>query len=369
MGVSRASGCLLSCMMLACASGDQQRAASTEATLPGLPVVDTIPSLTITIPDSIGGASADMGNVARLADGNIAIADWDGHRVLVFDSAGVLRRIIGRDGSGPGEFRAPSLIQTFGGDSLLIWDTFLKRLSWLDSGSGTGRSMNLSGAGLIGGSSIVGLLDDGRVVARPEQVQQSGAAEAPSRSASLLLLDSHGSRVGIVADSIVFTAGDARGFRFFQPTLQTATDGERIFAGISSDWRIAMYAPDGRRLGELTRPWTPGAVTEADRIRIRASLTRPDMAPGFLDDDRFDRTVPAFGRILPVGSGAVWVLDYAAPWQSPDSASIFSHDGRFLGAIALPPHFRPTEVGADYVIGTATRQDGDLEIRMYRVVR
>jgi hypothetical protein len=310
-----------------------------------------------------------MGNVVQLANGDIVIADWDGHRVLAFDSAGMLRRVIGRDGSGPNEFRAPSLIQAFGGDSLLIWDVYLKRLSWLDAESGQGRSVTFASAGANGGSPVIGLLDDGRVVAATEQMRQMDRPAVPSRLTTLLLLDTAGHRIGTVADSFAFTFGDARGYRFFQPRLQTATDGTRIFAGVSTTWRIAIYAPDGRRLGDLSRPWTPRQVTDDDKAEIRASMARPDLAPGFLDDDRFDPTVPAFGRILPAADGSIWVLDYTAPYQGPDSASVFSHDGKFLGAVSLPPHFRPTEVGPDYVIGTATRADGDLEIRSYPVLR
>lgn len=362
---------LLCCVAFACAPGDQQHTVAIGATLQGVPVVDTIPALTITIPDSIGGASADMGDVVRLGGGNIAIADWDGHRVLVFDSVGALRRVIGREGSGPGEFEAPLMIQAFGGDSLLIWDPYLGRLSWLDANSGTGRSVNLSRAGLLGGNPIVGLLRDGRIVGRREVLKRDGPMKLPGRTATLLLMGPDvgpdGARADALPDTFVFAAGDARGYRFFQPTLQTATDGERLFAGISSEWRINIYALDGRELGELSRPWTPRAVTAADRARIRAALTRPGMAPEFLADDRFDATVPAFGRILSAGDGSIWVLDYAAPYEGPDSASVFSHVGTFLGVIDLPPHFRPSEVGADYVVGTATLDDGDMVIRMYRV--
>jgi hypothetical protein len=359
---------LLCFIAIACGPGDRQRNAQAAAENQVLPVIDRTPSLTITIPDSIGGASADMGDVVRLARGDIAIADWDGHRLLVFDSVGALRRVIGREGSGPGEFEAPLLIQAFGGDSLLIWDPYLGRLSWIDANSGAGRSVNLSSAGLIGGSPIVGMLRDGRVIGRREVLRREGAMKLPTRTATFLLLGPDGARARTVADTFVLAAGDARGYRFFQPTLQTATDGQRLFAGISSEWRIAIYAPDGHRLGELSRPWTPRVVTAEVRARIRASLTRPSMAPEFLDDDRFDATVPAFGRILPADDGSIWVLDYAAPYESPDSASVFSHDGAFLGAVALPPHFRPSVVGADHIIGTATREDGDLEIRMYRLL-
>jgi hypothetical protein len=114
-----------------------------------------------------------MGNVVRLASAGFAIADWDGHRVLAFDSSGALRRIVGREGAGPGEFCRPSLIQAFAGDSLLIWDSCLRRLTWLDAETGRGRSVTLASADLYGGAPIIGRLDDGRVVAKTEQLHRS----------------------------------------------------------------------------------------------------------------------------------------------------------------------------------------------------
>lgn len=364
--VCMVAGC---CAALSCTSADQSASRAGPRAADVLPGIDTDPSLTITIPDSIGGASADMGNVVQLANGRIVIADWDGRRVLVFDSSGALRRVIGRDGSGPDEFRAPSLIQAFAGDSLLIWDPYLRRLTWLDAESGHGRSVDLAKAGANGGTPVVGQLDDGRVVAVHEQMRQLDPAAVPGRLITLVLLDATGNRIGAIADSFAFSIGDTRGYRFFEPAFRAATDGKRIFAGVSTEWRIGIYAPDGARIGELVRPWEPRPVSASDKAEIRAALTRADMAPGFLDDDRFDPTVPAFGRILPAADGSIWVLDDAAPYQSPDSASIFSHSGQFVGVIALPSHFRPTEVGTDYVIGTATNGDGDLEIRKYSVPR
>jgi hypothetical protein len=331
----------------------------------GLPVIGAAPELAFGMPDSIGGASAELGRVLRLASAGFAVGDWDGHRILVFDSLGVLQRIIGRDGSGPGEFRAPSLIQAFSGDSLLVWDPSLRRITWLDARTGLGHSVTVSSAQLYGGAPIVGLLADGRMVAKDERPLGAGSGSKAVRGTALLLLDRAGERTGRSIDSLAVEVGDARGYRFFQPRLETATDGSRIFAGASTQWSIVILGPDGNRLGSLSRPWTPLVVTDGDKAAIRASISRPDMALGFLDDDRFDPTVPAFGRIIPITDGAIWVLDYAAPSQAPDSASLFDHDGRWLGTLALPPRFRPTDAGQDFIAGLGTRDDGDLEVRMY----
>src|SRR5262245_11816672 len=127
---------LFSCLMaglVACAERPDSStpAGSADSVFVGPPSIVPTPALTFSIPDSIGGASADMGRAVRLASGRVAIGDWEGKRVLVFDSLGRLDRVIGRAGSGPGEYQGPTLIQSFGGDSLLVWDAYLRRVSWL----------------------------------------------------------------------------------------------------------------------------------------------------------------------------------------------------------------------------------------------
>ncbi|MGH7713199.1 MAG: 6-bladed beta-propeller, partial [Gemmatimonadaceae bacterium] len=50
-------------------------------------------------------AFAAVGSVRWLSDGRIVVADVAASRLLVFDSSGKYLRPLGRQGSGPGEFR------------------------------------------------------------------------------------------------------------------------------------------------------------------------------------------------------------------------------------------------------------------------
>jgi hypothetical protein len=360
---------LLSSLAFACT--DQGRAPevrkSARARLTDTPIIAAEPALAFMIPDSVGGASAEMGAALPLATKGFAIADWDGHRILVFSSAAELVRIIGRTGSGPGEFQGPSLIQVLASDTLLVWDPYLRRISWLDAKTGRGRYLQTRTSDLYGGNPIVGLLDGGRLLVRhdaPVPVTDSTPAGLLTR---IRLLDDGGRLVAELPAEFPVRYQDGRGFRFFAPSLRTATDGRRIFIGYSSGWNISVLDADFRRVGQLTRSWQTRPVTDQDKRAIRSSMTRPDLAPGFLDDSRFNTTVPAFGKILPSPDGTVWVLSDAAPYQYPDSVSVFSSENRFLGSFSLPSRFRPTAVGPDYLVGTGTRADGDFEIRLYRV--
>ncbi len=126
---------LLGAAVVGCSNPSPQAELSSHAPT-GIPWIDDVTSLTFHIPDSIGGASDEMGRAAFLQGGRIAVGNYDGKRILVFDSTGQLTRIIGRGGFGPGEFQTPTLVQTFAADSLLVWDAALRRLSFLSATTG-----------------------------------------------------------------------------------------------------------------------------------------------------------------------------------------------------------------------------------------
>jgi len=61
--------------------------------------------------------------------GRIYVADYGQAQVTVFDNNGRYLRTIGRRGSGPGEFQNPMQIAVGPGDTLLVFDIGLRRLS------------------------------------------------------------------------------------------------------------------------------------------------------------------------------------------------------------------------------------------------
>ncbi len=58
----------------------------------------------------------------RLPAGTIVVADAWVKAILFFDPSGRTARRVGREGSGPGEFRGPGWVQRCSGDSLFVWD-------------------------------------------------------------------------------------------------------------------------------------------------------------------------------------------------------------------------------------------------------
>lgn len=68
----------------------------------------------------------------RLDDGRIVVADGGSQELRFFDKSGRYLKAVGGDGEGPGEFRFPARVRKVGGDSLLVWDQRLQRVSFFD---------------------------------------------------------------------------------------------------------------------------------------------------------------------------------------------------------------------------------------------
>jgi len=81
---------------------------------------------------SLHGAHDAFGNIWDVeldGRGRIYVADVGQAHITVFDSAGRYLHTIGRRGSGPGEFNQPMQMGVRPGDTLLVFDVGLRRLS------------------------------------------------------------------------------------------------------------------------------------------------------------------------------------------------------------------------------------------------
>jgi hypothetical protein len=302
--------------------------------------------------------------VVRLANGGFAAADWGAKTIFIFDSGGNVVRRVGGQGSGPAEFQGPQLVQRLRGDTLLVWDQFLRRLSWVDPHSGQVFSVQLDVRIAYGARPVVGQLHSGRIVVRHESIVPSDRGGS-RRSVRLYLADKSG---GEVKELGQYEGGseDGQGYRFFAPSLRTMTDGRLVYVGFNSRWLIEVIDAQGRRVDSLYRPWAPAIVDSKQRARLRDLFSDRGSPPSVTADDRFDSTIPAFGAILLDDEGYKFVAEYAAPYSAPKAMQVFDPANRWICEVALPADFLPTEVGRDYMLGIRRTEEEDPEILLYR---
>jgi hypothetical protein len=115
---------------------------------------------------AIGGLTGDPAtelyqarHAVRLPDGGVAVANEGTQEVRFFDAAGRMRRTVGREGGGPGEYRQMWGMTRLPGDSLGVWDWTSKRLTVYDGQGDLGRTIPVAAAGGFS-PRLLGLLDD-----------------------------------------------------------------------------------------------------------------------------------------------------------------------------------------------------------------
>jgi hypothetical protein len=70
-----------------------------------------------------------IGDVHLMADGGYVVADEGELRISVFDAAGRFVRSFGRPGEGPGELRTLQRPIVLSGDTIVAWDSRLRRVT------------------------------------------------------------------------------------------------------------------------------------------------------------------------------------------------------------------------------------------------
>lgn len=101
----------------------------------------------------------------ELADGGVAVADGGNHRIVFYDQGGAIRFATGRQGDGPGEFQRLGLLARGPADSLLAWDSQLRRVSILAPTGEFTRSYSLETTADVPFASLIGVYGDGSFLA------------------------------------------------------------------------------------------------------------------------------------------------------------------------------------------------------------
>ena len=140
----------------------------------------------------VSTASELVGGIYDLTvspDGDVYVADYSYKHVLVVGSDGAVRRRIGRQGRGPGEFDMPFAVFA-GTDSVRVLDAARNEVQVFDGAGVLARGYRLDVPGVGGGRVF---RDDGSLAATIDGFEQ----------AMVMVLDASGRRVGRFGEPIV----------------------------------------------------------------------------------------------------------------------------------------------------------------------
>lgn len=321
----------------------------------------------------------------RMGDGRIVVANAGSQQIRWYDANGRHVASAGREGGGPGEFKGLSALRRLPGDSVLAYDMGAFRLSWFDPGGRFVRSAPLQPVGPVP-PRFVDRFADGSLLLSSSVRTLGNSTESGTRRDTLLFL--RADAAGTPVDSLPMTPASEAAFQFFTEggqirgmniltlpfmrNVHTAAAGTRYWQGTNDAYEIVLRRADGTPERIVRRAVEPVPVNGAymDSLRRVQAAEHGAEAAKSLDQVQVPERLPAFDRLLVDDDAAnLWVQRAAWPGPVPSEWDVFDAEGQMLGTMEMPAGFRATQIGADFVLGVWSDEDGVEYVRMYRLTK
>ena len=326
----------------------------------------------------------------QLPDGRIVVANAGSSELRVFDASGTHTATWGREGEGPGEFTSLGGVDTWSGDSLVAWNTSYPLVSIYDRQGNHGRSFSLAAGDPY---SFVTAIRGGMILANNERTGgSSGAAgdRLTRNEGHYQVRDGEGLAAASLGTYPVreFYTSTIAGTRIlmeipFMRRVAAAAWGDLAVIAPSHNYQVRAYAPDGTLSRIVRRDHTLVPTTPAHRdayflenIRSQRIRTGDPVDEGealrqareTFADLPLPETLPAFATLLTDALDHLWVAEFRIldgefeiPGQETSEGplwTVFDPDGHVLGFVETPLGLRVFEIGANYLLGHSTDEDG-----------
>lgn len=319
------------------------------------------PDMRLTSPASGEWTLSRVEDLHRMDDGRLVVLNRGSFELLMFGRDGELLRSIGRLGEGPGEFMDPIEIDLARGDSIVVWDWELGRLTLFGPYGSYGRSVMLQPP-VINPTGRVGVLGQDGIVIGNQHVPSVGKRLTPH----FLQVLRYGWR-GMLVDTLVILPYGERGMvnpeesrlmagPLFGSRGVFATQGDLLYTSDADSPEVRVYR--GRQLKSIVR-WEPGdlSVRKGDveaYTAARLAGVGEDMAEilrksfeAFPANDAF----PAVMEIQIDAQGRMWIRTYDRPGSTVTEWLGFEETGAFICSLSVPRHFRLKHFHTAVVVG------------------
>lgn len=343
-------------------------------------VLDSVPAISLGGPDATGptqffriqGIHVDPASRLWVADGQSG-------DLRIFDANGAHWKTRGGRGEGPGEFVQIRLLGSAPGDTVLLGDGGLDRITVFSPDGEFVRTEVLPSSDrpaprpfdVFGDGSVLGQLprivsaaslEDGqiltdsvelvRVNVRASTIQPYGTAEGP------LWIWTGRSQVPVPF------------------TVNAAFDvaGNEVYLVSGPDFRIQVFE-DGELQEIHAVRRARRRVGNADIVAYRQFVedyvpeqTRADYLSS-LDHEARPNVLPAYDRVLISAEGDIWVQTYDADLEAPHDWDVFDEEGGFLGSVQVAAGLNPLVVTEDAVVGIWRDSLGVEYVQAFRLTR
>ena len=371
-------------LVLSAGCGAEAPAPPAAAAAAGVPVeIDPAPRTSIGVVE--GDTLQELYRVVTpfvLADGRVVVPLSGSLSIRVFSADGAFRRTLGREGSGPGEFRG--LVSAWArGDTIEALDGRLQRITrFLPDGSAEVVDLHTDLPDL---SAVGGALGEGWAV--------GGVAEGGTGSRDLMVVQRI-ARDGTNLGELVRVDGMARhaypgggsGPAPLSPRAIFAVGGDRFYAAESLVPRVRVTDGTGSSEREIT--WQPQPSPEPEAVMRMVSDTAlsraaPDRAVSLrqrLEAAETPAAVSVLWSMLVDERGFLWIRPYD-PMRHAFAVGgglrpgpggewmILDRDGRHVGSVEAPADLELTHVSGDVVVGIARDSLGVETVRVHGLRR
>lgn len=334
--------------------------------------------------------------VRELASGQVVVADPIERKLLVFDAGLRSMKQLGREGSGPGEYRQPDAVWAFPGDSTLVVDLGNARLSVVAPSGAYARSIPMSTSGGNGPPSAI---FPGGTDARGNIYFAPPGGMGRMDSTAVQRVDTRGTGAQPVGriktpdlDRQESGSESAREVRI-RPIPLSASDGWAVNGkGELAIARTGNYQVEWHASGAVRR----GTPVDVPRARIgtaeKQEWVNQQMLSGGVtmnvEDNNGQRSV-SFGRGRPTqepstdgykwpaakppfepgslrvdAAGRLWVRRYRAAGE-PTLYDVFGADGNLVASVTFPARRTLLGFGARALYAVEVDDDGQYTLERY----
>ncbi|NIM51095.1 MAG: hypothetical protein GTO22_17900 [Gemmatimonadales bacterium] len=274
--------------------------------------------------------------------GRFYVFESQAQELRVFDPSGAHLRTIGREGSGPGEFRMAIGMDWAPDGTLWVLDPRNNRFSIIDT-SGTFLGSKPS----IGGIMSIpwpGGFDDGgwlyHYAPRPSD-NEIGRELVLVRYDTMLVPHDTIEMPQYAGEREFFLLQNENAYMRtpvpFSPDLEwRLTRTGEIWSALTGEYRLIQCDAGGDTSRIIVREFDPIPVADADIDSAIAGMEWFTRMGGKIDRSKFPGVKPALETFFVDDGGRVWVLPVTAPEDKDRVLDVFDAAGRYLGRVRLP---------------------------------
>lgn len=329
-----------------------------------------------------------LAQVIRRDDGALLVADGGLLNVRSFSREGDLLWTTGRDGEGPGEFRAISGMWLGSDTEIGIWDGELRRVTYLSMDGTVQQTWRVETSAqmtLRGNLEVfLGAFGDGEVLLGSLLFGDTATAIPGEPLPDRWRIGRFGAD-GAFQELVMTLKGMRRLPQPipFSPLPYASVFGDTIFTVDDEGNEIQVRDRAGRVQRTVSLDVEPDVGSDPVR-ELRRELERRGSELYLqllrrMGGAAFGGSVPCIGGLLVDSEGFLWVKTFAAPEDSiwlrsralrPAGGgrwSIHAPDGTTVAVVSLPGQFTPMHVSRDAITGVTVDDFGVERVAVYRI--